>query len=140
MVALIFVVWITLFGQRVRHMRANPPQAEDLATSDAARRYFAPAEMPNANLANLFEMPVLFFAIVPLLMGTQQAGIAQVVLAWFFVLLRAIHSWIHIGPRNVRARAQIYIASTAVLAAMWIGFFIDFAAAAVSYTRAVAQL
>lgn len=140
MVALIFVVWAIMFAQRMRHMRQAAPRAEDFATGASARRYFEPVEMSANNLTNLFEMPVLFFAIVPLLMGTQQAGIAQVVLAWFFVILRAVHSWIHIGPKNVRARGMVYVASVAVLSAMWIGFFIDFAAAAVSYSRAVSQL
>jgi hypothetical protein len=131
LVLLIFVVWSVLLAQRVRHLRATPPRAEDLATRSGAQRYFEPIEMPANNLSNLFEIPVLFFALVPLLMGTQ--------LAWVFVILRAVHSWIHIGPRNVRARAQVYIASTAVLAAMWIGFFIDFASAAAVYASAVAQ-
>lgn len=139
LVLLILVVWTTLAVQRGRHYRTTPPRSEDLASKTASTRYFEPVELAGNNLTNLFEMPVLFFAIVPLLMGTQQAGIAQVVLAWFFVTLRAVHSWIHVSVRNLRARAQVYFASVAVLAAMWIGFFIDFASVAAAYADAVAQ-
>lgn len=136
MVALTFGVWFTLFVQRVGHMRRTPATAEDMATGDAARRYFAPVEMAANNLANLFEMPVLFFALVPLLVFAGQATAAQVVLAWLFVLCRLAHSVIHIGRRKVPARFMAYLASCAVLAAMWIGFGIDMVAAASRYHAA----
>lgn len=137
MVLLIFVVWTTLAVRRVAHLKATPPRREDFASDAAYRRYFQPVEAADRNLANLFEMPVLFLAIVPLLMGTQQAGIAQVVLAWFYVALRAIHSGIHLGANDVRQRSRVYFASVAVLSAMWIGFFVDFASAAVAYNHAL---
>ena len=66
LVALIFVVWFTLFFQRMAHMRRNPPRRDDFADGEAALRYFRPVEMPANNLANLFEVPVLYFALVPL--------------------------------------------------------------------------
>lgn len=130
LVALVIVVWFTLVFARMAHIRRNPPRADDFATGDAALSYFRPVEMPANNLANLFEMPVLYFALVPLLMITHQAGHAQVLLAWIYVALRAIHSFIHIGPKKVQPRFMIYLASCAVLFAMWIGFAIDMFAAA----------
>lgn len=140
MVALVFAVWITLFVQRTRHMKASPPTAEDFATGDAARRYFTPVEMPANNLANLFELPVLFFALVPLLLITAHANGAQVALAWLFVALRAAHSFIHIGSKNVQARFIVYLASAIVLAMMWVGYFIDMVGAAYVYSQAMATL
>ena len=140
MVALVFAVWMTMFVQRARHMKATPPRAEDFATGDASRRYFTPVEMPANNLVNLFELPVLYFALVPLLLITAHANGAQVVLAWLFVALRAAHSFIHIGPKNVQARFVVYLASTIVLAMMWIGYFIDMVGAAYVYSQAMATL
>lgn len=125
LVALVFAVWLTLFFARLGHMRANPPTASDFADGEAALRYFRPVEMPANNLANLFEMPVLYFALVPLLILTEQAHLAQVVLAWAFVLARVVHSVIHIGPKKVSARFMAYLASCVALSAMWIGFFVD---------------
>ena len=101
LVGLIFVVWFTLFVQRLGHIRRQPPRPEDFATGAAAMAYFEPVEMPANNLRNLFEMPVLYFALVPLLLVTGEAGDVQVVLAWIYVGLRAVHSWIHIGPKRV---------------------------------------
>jgi len=125
LVALIFTVWFILFVQRIGHMRRNPPRAEDIATGEAAMRYFTPVEMPANNLRNLFEMPVLYFALVPLLLITHHANHLQVLLAWIFVALRALHSFIHIGPKKVMPRFMIYLASCITLSAMWIGFAID---------------
>ena len=125
LVALIFIVWFVLFVQRFGHMRRNPPRAEDIATGEAAMRYFTPVEMSANNLRNLFEMPVLYLALVPLLLITHHANHLQVLLAWIFVALRALHSFIHIGPKKVMPRFLVYLASCIVLSAMWIGFAID---------------
>ncbi len=128
LVAVIFAVWLTLFVQRFGHMRAHPPTREDFAHSAAAMRYFRPVEMPANNLANLFEMPVLYFALVPLLLVSGHASTAQVALAWIYVALRAGHSVVHIGPKKVRPRFMLYLASCVALSAMWIGFAVDVAA------------
>ena len=140
MVVLTFGVWFTLFVQRVAHMKRVPATADDLATGDATRRYFEPVEAASNNLTNLFEMPVLFYALVPLLVFAGAATAAQVVLAWAFVLCRSAHSIIHIGRRRVPVRFMAYLASCAVLAAMWIGFAIDTAAAASRYSQAQPSL
>ena len=125
LVALIFAVWLTLFFQRMAHMRRNPPRAGDFATGAAAMSYFEPVEMAANNLRNLFEMPVLYFALVPLLLVTGEAGTVQVALAWAYVALRAVHSWIHIGTKRVPHRFLVYLASCALLSAMWIGFAVE---------------
>ena len=127
LVALVFAVWITLFVQRFRHMKANPPGREDFATGTAAMRYFEPVEMPANNLRNLFEMPVLYLALVPLLLVTNHAGPVQLALAWAYVALRALHSFIHIVPKKVPQRFLAYLASNVVLSAMWIGFAVELA-------------
>ena len=127
LVALVFVAWVGLFVARFRHIKANPPAAETFRTGSAARAYFEPVELPANNLANLFEMPVLYFALIPLLLFTGQAGHAQIALAWAYVALRALHSVLHIVVRKVIPRFQAYLLSCIVLSAMWIGFAVDLA-------------
>lgn len=125
LVTLIFAVWAVLLRQRFAHIAANRPTAADFANAESVGRYFRPVERPAQNLANLFEMPVLYFALVPLLILTGSASITQVALAWVFVALRLAHTVIHIGPNTIRTRARVYIASCAMLFAMWLGFIID---------------
>ena len=53
------------------------------------------------------------------------AGPVQIVLAWTYVALRAVHSWIHIVPKRVQPRFLVYLISCTVLSAMWIGFAVE---------------
>ena len=75
---------------------------------------------------------MLYFALVPLLMLTGHASPMQVALGWAYVGLRAWHSHVHIGAHPIRLRARAYIASCAVLAAMWLGFVFDLLLSGVS--------
>ncbi|HEX7784169.1 MAG TPA: MAPEG family protein [Sphingobium sp.] len=127
LVGLVYVVWLLMIFQRFRHMKASPPQKQDFETGEAALRYFTPVEMPANNLRNLFEMPVLYFALVPLLLITRHANHVEVALAWTFVLLRVVHSIIHATSGPVMSRFLVYALSCAVLSAMWIGFAVDLA-------------
>lgn len=140
LVGLIFTVWIVLAAARLRHMRRTPPTRDTFATGSSALGYFEPVEMPANNLRNLFEVPVLYFALVPLLILTRHADHVQVILAWLYVALRLAHSVVHIRHRNVALRAQLFMASTAVLLVMWTGFFIDMVVAADTYHAALAGM
>ena len=135
--ALAFAIFLVMFVKRFGHIRANPPTAEDFATGEAALRYFTPVEMPANNYRNLFEMPVLYFALVPLLLITDQDSSVQVVLAWVYVALRYLHSFIHVGRGKAPVRAMLFVLSAVVLSAMWIGFAIDIASAQAMFDRAM---
>lgn len=140
LVALIFVVWFWLLFARMGHVRRTPPRADTFATGESSLRYFEPVELPANNLRNLFEMPVLFFALVPLLLITRHADHLQVLLAWGFVILRALHTVIHIAVRKVHIRAPVYWLSCAALMAMWIGFAVDMIHAASIYDAAMSNM
>lgn len=140
LVALIFVVLIVLVFQRFGHVRRNPPREADLADSESINRYFRPIEMSSNNLKNLFEMPVLYFALVPLLLITHHGNHLQIVLAWIFVVLRCVHSAIHVTTRRIPPRTIVYLLSCLVLLAMWIGFFVDMLHAASLYHQAMGAM
>ena len=137
LVLLVFIVMFATAVQRLGHIRRVPPGAGTFATRETAAAYFAPVDRPANNLSNLFEMPVLFFALVPLLIETHSAGVAQVILAWLFVLARLTHSYFHIVVRDVRGRFRSFVVANALLSAMWIGFFVDMARAAHAYSQAM---
>lgn len=122
---LTFVVWLVLIQQRLAQVRRHTPTAVNFANSAAVQRYFASAEKPARNLANLFEMPVLYFVLVPMVMLTDHVTLVQMGLAWSFVGLRALHSVILISHNRIRDRAWAYLASCVVLAAMWVVWLVD---------------
>ena len=138
LVLLIFVMWVTTVVRRLAHIRRVPPTTDDFATRDAASAYFTPVELPANNMANLFEMPVLYFALVPLLLITRSADVFEVALAWLFVIARIGHSYLHVVARQIRPRFLVHVASNAILSAMWIGFFVDMVSAALAYHHAMA--
>lgn len=53
--------------------------------------------------------------------------VGQVVLAWAFVGLRAVHSLIHVTYNRVVHRFFVYAASTLCVFAMWILFAVSLA-------------
>jgi hypothetical protein len=72
------------------------------------------------HFVNLFEAPVLFYVACLAAMATARVTLTLVILAWAYVLTRAIHSGIHLGANRIGNRLRAYFASWLVLAAMWI--------------------
>ena len=140
LVLLIFVVFVTMAVRRLAHTRRVPPASDTFATRDTAAAYFASADLPANNLANLFEMPVLYFALVPLLLVTRSADVIEVSLAWLFVAARLAHSYLHIVVRHVHTRFLAYVVGNAILSAMWLGFFVDMVAAANAYSHTLSNM
>lgn len=118
----VYAVWLYMYVTRISYIRAHPPKPGDFSTSLGFMRYTEPVETPANNLRNLFEMPVLYFALVPLLLITGTVSGVQVGLAWGYLALRAVHSVIHIARGPIMARFGVYVVSCVVLLAMWVGF------------------
>ncbi|UDL95453.1 MAPEG family protein [Lichenihabitans sp. PAMC28606] len=79
---------------------------------------------------NQFELPVLFFALVPLVMVTRKADLLFVILEWLFVLFRVLHALIHTTSNTVSLRGPAFLASSVVLAIAWIMFGFEILAGA----------
>lgn len=90
--------------------------------------------------AGAFVLPMLVLALIPLLMLARQAGVAQVLLAWIVVVLRAGHAAAWLREGEGRRVWRLDLVSLAIVAAMWIGFLVDFVGAALVYQRAIAAL
>ena len=57
------------------------------------------------NLANQFELPIIFYAVVVLLVATHSVTLTDVVAAWVFVAGRVIHTL----TDNVPLRGQVFL-------------------------------
>jgi len=117
-VVLTAVVWVRLYVVRLGEMGERRIDPQSVRTSHLAAGVLhdvAPAD----NFKNLFEVPVLFFAIGCLLIATQRASTTELVLAWAFVVLRALHSLVHLSYNRVVHRFAAYALSTLAVFAMW---------------------
>ena len=77
------------------------------------------------HVANLFEAPVLFYAIVVIAFVTGQVGWLPVALAWGYVLLRIAHSYVHLTSNYVPLRFQLFAASWIALIVLWLLVFVS---------------
>lgn len=71
------------------------------------------------HVINHFETPVLFYLVCIVAYVTGQSGAVVIGLAWTYVGLRYIHSYIHLTNNVVIMRFRMFVLSMAVLTALW---------------------
>ena len=120
MVALTALVWSWLYVTRFREVRAKRIPVQELANRAHATRVLQNVSGPSDNLLNLFELPVLFYVAVLLVHVSNRSDGIYLALAWAYVLLRAVHSYIHCTYNLVMHRFVVYLASSMVLWAIWV--------------------
>ena len=106
-------VWIFMFVKRIRFLTAAGIDSKDLTTPDALAKLTPPdVSNPSDNLKNLFEIPVLFYALCLLLFVTEQVDGVNLAAAWTFALFRVLHSAVHCTFNHVMLRFYLYAIST----------------------------
>jgi hypothetical protein len=118
LVALTFLVWGSMFFERRSQMRTLRIHPQRVATSGQMAQML-PKTNAADNFRNLFELPVLFYALCILLMHTQQVSSFFINCAWVFVVLRIVHSAIHLSYNRVMHRFYAYLLSSLTLWLMW---------------------
>ena len=117
------VLLITFVGQklvraRIRSVVSGQTKISDIALdSDAWPRK---VKQLGNNFNNQFQTPLLWYGGTALIVALGLVDLAFVGLSWLFLLLRLVHSVIHTGNNYVPARMRIFLASFAVLVAMWL--------------------
>jgi len=122
MVGLTCLVWLYMYFKRLSFIRAHSIDPQDVATRALGAKSLAEVSAPSDNLMNLFEMPVLFYFLITLLLVTGTASPGFVTAAWIYVALRALHSFIHCTYNRVLQRFSVYVASSLLLWGMWAAF------------------
>jgi hypothetical protein len=125
MVAVTAVVWVRLYVQRIREMRRRRIAPGQLATSRQAASTLLDTSAAD-NFRNLFEVPVLFYALCLTLYATHRGGVFILGGCWLFVALRAVHSFIQCTYNNVMQRFYVYFVSTVLLFVLWAWLAVDF--------------
>ena len=112
-IALTIVVWVYMYVLRIRFINGSGLTPDQLAVPGELQR-LQPASVsnPSDNFKNLFEVPVLFYALCLYLFATAQVDGTYVAAAWGFVLFRALHSAVHCTFNKVMLRFWLYAIST----------------------------
>jgi hypothetical protein len=70
------------------------------------------------NLANQFELPVIFYAVVVLLVATGNVTMIDIIAAWVFVAGRVIHTLVQTLTDNVPLRGRVFLINFAGVAVL----------------------
>ena len=121
LVLLTFAVSVKMFLSRTREMRQKRihPGAVSTSADMAARLQDTQAA---DNFRNLFEVPILFYALTAVALATSSIPPWLAYGAWIFVILRFVHSIIHCTYNNVTHRFTVYLLSFVLLVGLWVAF------------------
>lgn len=109
--------------QRVKAGRQRRVTVNDFKYGESAN---VPPDVsiPNRNLMNLLELPVLFYVACLTLFMTQGVDQWALILAWTYFGLRLCHSAVHLTYNKVMHRLAVFALSNFVLTVIWIRILI----------------
>ncbi len=119
-VALTFVLLYRMGGARVAVVASGQVKVKDVVLGQSA--WPDKVQQLGRSYQNQFELPMLFYALVALLLVTSHVDIFMLVLAWAFVALRVAHAYVHSTSNAIRYRFNLFAAGFVVLAIMWAAF------------------
>jgi hypothetical protein len=124
--AMALLTFAVLLNVPIRRFRAGARglvKAEDFRFGESAA---VPPDVsiPNRNYMNLLELPKLFFPVCLMFYVAQRVDVAALATAWAYVILRVIHSAVHLTYNNVYHRLIVFAASNVVLGVLWVLFFL----------------
>ena len=119
MIVLTIGVWVLMFVRRIRFIRGNKIQPEQLLRpGELARISPAPVANVSDNLKNLFEIPVIFYVFSLYLYVTRQVDTTYVITGWIYFVFRVCHSAIHCTVNAISPRFYSYLLSCIALYSM----------------------
>ncbi|MFL0809280.1 MAG: MAPEG family protein [Agarilytica sp.] len=77
------------------------------------------------NFSNLLETPLLFYIACTLYISLNVENLLGIALAWIYVAVRCIHSYIHLSSNNVVYRMYAFLASFACILFLWINLMVS---------------
>lgn len=119
-VFLTFLIWSWLMWGRVSTLLRAKINPQKTADEVQQKVIFKKYENQSDNLENLFEMPVLFYVAILLIVYLGLIDSFYLYSAWAYVFFRTIHSIIHCTYNRVVHRFYVYFISSIVLLGIWI--------------------
>ena len=124
---LTFAVLLLIPVRRFRAGFAGQIKYDDFKYGESER---VPPEVciPNRNMMNLLELPMLFYVACLTYLVIGHVNETALTLAWAYVGLRTVHSAIHVTYNRVRHRLVVFGLSNVVLVMFWTNLVRSYAA------------
>lgn len=105
--------------QRFKAVLGKQLTPDDFKYGESSR---VPPEVsiPNRNMMNLLELPLLFYVACLTLFVTHTVDAMAMNLAWAYFALRVGHSFVHLSYNKVMHRLVFFALSNFVLALIWL--------------------
>jgi hypothetical protein len=115
MILLTIVVWFYMYSRRIPFLVRSKVNLDRLTAAELAQMSPPAVSNPSDNLKNLFEIPVIFYALALYLYVTNGVDATYLTAAWIFVIFRVLHSAVHCTINKVILRFRLYAVSALAL-------------------------
>ena len=106
---------------RVAAVQSRAVRASEITLG--SDKYPEAARKAGNSLNNQFQLPVLFYALVAILLIVGQVSALQAYLGWAFVISRFIHAAIHMSTNDLNWRFGVYLLGVFILTAFLFSVF-----------------
>lgn len=130
MVLLTFVVSMKMYRNRIREMRQKRIDPQTISTFAQITTRLEDTQAAD-NFRNLYETPVLFYALAAIALATNHIATWLVWGCWLYVALRVLHSFIQCTYNKVMHRFSAFVSSFLLLVGLWVAFVVTLNAAVV---------
>ena len=116
---LTLVVWIYMYIRRTSYLVREKIDLRKVDTPEKAATVVpGTISLASHNLKNLFELPVIFYAVCLYLFASDSVDGFYLAAAWWFFAFRIVHSLIHCTYNKVEHRFYAYVLAAVALWAM----------------------
>ncbi len=113
---LTLAVWIYMYVRRTSYLVSEKIDLRKVDTPEKAAAVVPhDVGLASHNLKNLFELPVLFYAVCLYIFVTDSVDRLFLLAAWWFFAFRIVHSLIHCSYNRVEHRFVAYMLSAIAL-------------------------
>jgi hypothetical protein len=123
-----FVVLLVLAGRRLFAIKKGqyPLSYFKIYQKKIGDIFPEKAEQASRHYINLFELPMLFFFWIVLVIITSRISSSMINLAWAYVIIRNLHSIEHLTFNNVNRRFVFFFLSNIILMFAYFKLIVSF--------------
>jgi Uncharacterized protein conserved in bacteria len=114
---LVYAIYALMSRRRFEAVRDGEAKADDFRVPRVEPERSATVAR---NLANQFELPVLFFVVCLSLQITAGVTYLALVLAWIFVASRVAHAAVHVTSNRLRYRRPLFVVGYLANLGLWL--------------------
>jgi len=124
----LFLIFLTLFLYVKNYLDNMRALKENNIKGDFFKTYKGDVpdyiDVSRQTLKNQFELPILFYFLVSLVIVFDNVSIVDIIFSWIFVISRYIHCYVRLKWNYIPWRAKSFLLGLFSLLMWWINFII----------------